>query len=132
MKKKLVKIRKYKYFRSKNYIEYESNSSNRNKALPVEEYLNKIAPYLKGIINNLKKSDAWKIQLTIANNSIFSIDNDEQRLMHSKSGSIEIMINDEADEVIKQLSDSLKNRYQNNFESIKGSEFVFDYVQLLY
>ena len=52
--------------------------------------------------------------------------------MHSKSGSIEIMINDEADEVIKQLSDSLKNRYQNNFESIKGSEFVFDYVQLLY
>ena len=42
------------------------------------------------------------------------------------------MINDEADEVIKQLSDSLKNRYQNNFESIKGSEFVFDYVQLLY
>ena len=132
MKKKLVKIRKYKYFRSKNYIEYESNSSNRNKALPVEEYLNKIAPYLKGIINNLKKSNAWKIQLTIANNSIFSIDNDEQRLMHSKSGSIEIMINDEADEVIKQLSDSLKNRYQNNFESIKGSEFVFDYVQLLY
>ena len=132
MKKKLVKIRKYKYFRSKNYIEYESNSSNRNKALPVEEYLNKIAPYLKGIINNLKKSDAWKIQLTIANNSIFSIDNDEQRLMHSKSGSIEIMINDEADEVIKELSDSLKNRYQNNFESIKGSEFVFDYVQLLY
>ena len=52
--------------------------------------------------------------------------------MHSKSGSIEIMINDEADEVIKQLSDSLKNRYQNNFESIKGSEFVFDYVLLLY
>ena len=132
MKKKLVKTRKYKYFRSKSYIEYESNSSNRNKALPVEEYLNKIAPYLKGIINNLKKSDAWKIQLTIANNSIFSIDNDEQRLMHSKSGSIEIMINYEADEVIKQLSDSLKNRYQNNFESIKGSEFVFDYVQLLY
>ena len=132
MKKKLVKTRKYKYFRSKNYIEYESNSSNRNKALPVEEYLNKISPYLKDIINNLKKSDAWKIQLTIANNFIFSIDNDEQRLMHSKSGSIEIMINDEADEVIKQLSDSLKNRYQNNFESIKGSEFVFDYVQLLY
>ena len=51
MKKKLVKTRKYKYFRSKSYIEYESNSSNRNKALPVEEYLNKIAPYLKGIIN---------------------------------------------------------------------------------
>ena len=42
------------------------------------------------------------------------------------------MINDEADEVIKELFDSLKNRKQNNFESIKGSEFVFDYVHLLY
>ena len=52
--------------------------------------------------------------------------------MHSKSDNIEIMINDEADEVIKELFDSLKNRYQNNLESMKGSEFVFDYVQLLY
>ena len=41
------------------------------------------------------------------------------------------MINDEADEVIKELFDSLKNRYQNNLESMKGSEFVFDYVQSL-
>ena len=42
------------------------------------------------------------------------------------------MINDEADEVIKELFDSLKNRYQNNLESMKGSEFAFDYVHLLY
>ena len=42
------------------------------------------------------------------------------------------MINDEADEVIKELFDSLKNRYQNNLESMKGSQFVFHYVQLLY
>ena len=41
------------------------------------------------------------------------------------------MIIDEADEVIKNLFDSLKNRYQNNLEPMKGSEFVFDYVQLL-
>ena len=48
--------------------------------------------------------------------------------MHSKGNNIEIMINDGADEVIKEFCDSLKNRYQNNLESIKGSEFVFDYV----
>ena len=48
--------------------------------------------------------------------------------MHSKSDSIEIMISDEADEVIKELFDSLKNRYQNNLESMKDSEFVCDYV----
>ena len=41
--------------------------------------------------------------------------------MHSKSDNIEIVINDEEDEVIKELFDSLKNRYQNNLELRKGS-----------
>ena len=36
-----------------NYIAYESNDDS-NKTLSVEEYLNKIRPYLKDIINNLK------------------------------------------------------------------------------
>ena len=35
-------------------------------------------------------------------------------------------------QVIEELFDSLKNRYQNNLESVKGREFVFDYAQLLY
>ena len=43
-------------FWSNNYIEYESNG-HRSKTLSVEEYLNKVRPYLKDIINNLKKSD---------------------------------------------------------------------------
>ena len=42
------------------------------------------------------------------------------------------MINDELDEVIKELFYSLKNRYQNNLGSMKGSELVFDYVHVLY
>ena len=105
---------------------------NRNKTLSVKEYLNKISSYLKDIINNLKKFDTWKIQLKIVNNFISSIHNDEECVMHSKSDNIEIMINDEADEVIKELFNSLKNRYQNNLESLKGSEIAFDYVQLLY
>ena len=50
--------------------------------------------------------------------------------MHSKLDNIEIGINNEADEIVKELS--LKNRYQNNLESMKGSEFIFDYVQLKY
>ena len=40
------------------------------------------------------------------------------------------MINDEVDEVIKELR--YQNRYQSNFESMKGSEVVFDYVHYLY
>ena len=52
--------------------------------------------------------------------------------MYSKSDITEIMINDEADGVIKELFDSLKNRYQNDSESKKGRKFVLDYVHLLY
>ena len=118
-------------FWSNNYIEYESNGD-RNKTLSLEEYLNKIRPYLKHIINNLKKSDTWKIQLTIANNFISSRDNDKEHVMHSKSDNIEIMINDEVDKVIKELFDSLKHRYQNNLKPMEGSKFVFNYDHLLY
>ena len=50
--------------------------------------------------------------------------------MHSKSDNVEIMIHDEVDKVIKEPFHSLKSRYQNNLESMKGSVFVFDYVQL--
>ena len=48
--------------------------------------------------------------------------------MHSKSDNKEIMINDEVDKVIKELFDSLKNRYQNNLEPVKGNEFIFNCV----
>ena len=64
------------HFWSNNYIEFENNGD-RNKTLSVEEYFIKMSPYLKGIINNLKITDTWKIQLTIANSFISSIDNDE-------------------------------------------------------
>ena len=52
--------------------------------------------------------------------------------MHLKSDNIEILINDKADKAIKELFDSMTNRYQNNLESMKGNNFVFNYVQLLY
>ena len=100
--------------------------------LSAQEYLNKIRPYLKDIINNFKKLDWWKIQLTIANNFISSIDNNEECVMHSKSDNIEIMINDKVDEVIKELFGLLKNRFPNKLELMKSSKFVFDYIHLVY
>ena len=43
------------------------------------------------------------------------------------------MISDESDEVIEELFNLFKNRYQNSLpKSMRDSEFVFDYVQLLY
>ena len=85
-------------------------------------------------MNNLKKSDMWKIPLTVTISFIsFKDNNDEERVMHSKSDNIEIMINDKAVEVIGELFKSSRKRYQNNLEkSMKCSEFVFNYVHLLY
>ena len=52
--------------------------------------------------------------------------------MHSKCDNIEIIINGEPDKVTKEIFDSLKNRYENSLELVKGSESVFDYVYLLH
>ena len=62
-------------------------------------------PYLKDIINNLKKSETFKLGLTIAINFISSIDNNKEHVMHSKSDDMEIMINDEANEFVKKNFD---------------------------
>ena len=126
-----------------NYIEYKSNG-HKNRILSVEEYLDKSRPYLRDIINDLKQSETWKIQLTVTIYFISSKDDnddddddddeddedddDEERVMHSKSDNIKIMISYEADEVIKKLFDPLKNRYQNNLQSMRGREYFFDYV----
>ena len=62
---------------SNNYVQYKSNSD-KNRILSVEEYLDKIKPYLKDIINDLRKSDERKIQLTIIINFIFSNDDKDE------------------------------------------------------
>ena len=48
--------------------------------------------------------------------------------MYPKSDNIEVMINDEADDGMKVLSDSLKNRNKNNLESMEElSSIMFVY-----
>ena len=119
-------------FWSKNYIEYESNSD-RNKVLSVEEYLNKIRPYLENIIQDLKNPDSQEIQLTIAINFISSKDNDEEGVMHSKGGKIELMIYEKADDIIEKIFESLLSQYKIGVATlIKGSDFIFDCVYFLY
>ena len=71
--------------------------------------------------------------LTKAINFISSKDDDEDFVMHSKSKNKEIMIHDNADEVVEEHLELILNRNQNNLEtSVKGTEFVLDYVHLLY
>ena len=74
-------------FCNNNCIEYESNGD-KNNNLSLDQYLNKIKPYLKEIIIDLKSSDTWKIQLTIAINFISSKDTEGEHAMYPTSDNI--------------------------------------------
>ena len=53
--------------------------------------------------------------------------------MHWKSDKIEFMIYDNADEVVEELFELRLNRYHIGLEtSMRGSDFIFDYVHILY
>ena len=53
--------------------------------------------------------------------------------IHTKIYVIEIMIDNETDEIIEKLFESHLQRYQKDLEEkMRGSEFVFDSVDLLY
>ena len=60
-------------------------------------------------------------------------DSDETRIMHTVSDYIEIMMSSETDGIIEDLFGSLLQKYQKDLEeSMHGSHFVFDSVNLLY
>ena len=69
----------------------------------------------------------------MAINFISSKDSDKTHTKDRKSHNIEIMMGNEIDEIIEELFESLLQKYQERLEeSMKGSEFVFDSVDLLY
>ena len=115
-----------------NYIEYESRG-NKDKNLSLEYYLSIITPYLRDMIDNHKAHREWKIQLIMQINFISSLDTNEFRTMHTKSDNIEIMMGAETNDIIKELFESFLRRYQEGLETkMKGGEFVFESVDLLY
>ena len=58
-----------------------------------------------------------KAQITIAIKFISYRDIDVQRKMYSKSGNIEVMVYDKADEVIEEIFESFLSRYQIRLET---------------
>ena len=114
-----------------NYIQYESKG---DKILMIKEYLGLIEPYLVGMINDYKSKGEWKIQLTAEINfTSLKPDSNETRIMHMKSDNTKIMTGSDINEVIEELFKSLLQRYQEGLqEKLRGSEFEFDGVNLLY
>ena len=87
--------------------------------------MDKIKPYLRDIINNLQKSDTWKIQLTIAINFISSKDVDEEHVRHSKSDNVEFMLYNDVNEVFNELFESLLSRYKIALETSMRGVILF-------
>ena len=66
-------------------------------------------------------------------NFICSKDSDETGDMHTKSDNIGIIMSSETNDIIEELCESLLQKYQERSEeSMRGSEFIFDSVDLLY
>ena len=52
--------------------------------------------------------------------------------MHTKSYNIYILMDNETDDIIKELSKSFLQKYQEGLEeSLRGSEFIIDSINLL-
>ena len=82
--------------------------------------------------NDRKTQGEWKIQLTMAIEFLYFKDNNETRTIHSKNDNKEIMISNEIDEIIQEIFDFLLEKFLKNLEeSTKGTDFVFDSVDLL-
>ena len=66
-------------------------------------------------------------------NFISSKDCRETRTVHTNSRNIEIMMGSETNDIIEELSEYFLQNYQERLEeSMKGSEFIFDSVDLMY
>ena len=53
--------------------------------------------------------------------------------MHSRGNNIKFTSYNDANEVADELFDSLRSRYKENLQtSMRGSDFTFDLVQLMY
>ena len=116
---------------NKNYAQYESKG---DKILSLKEYLNLTEKYLRELLEEYKQKGEWKVQLTIEVNFIsLKPGSDETRIMYTRSDNIETMFDDDNDDIIEQLFESLLQKYEEHLQNkMRGSEFEFDGVNFLY
>ena len=100
--------------------------------LALYEYFNVIKPYLKDMIDDYKSKGEWKTQLQMRMIFVSFIDKNETRNMYTKSDNITIMSGTEPEDVINELFNTFRKRYQEELETkMKGSSFIFEHIDLL-
>ena len=109
---------------------YESRGDKDSK-LAIYEYFDIIRPYLRDMIHNQARGE-WKIQRTMQIIFVSFIDANKTRVMHTKSDNITIMSGIETDDVIHELFNTFRRRYQEGLQTkMKGSSFTFERIDLL-
>ena len=85
------------------------------------------------MINDFQESVTWKIQLIIAINFISSKDGEEKRVIHLKSDKSQFKCYNDINEAVDELFKTLRSGNKDNLEKLmRGSELIFDLVQLVY
>ena len=110
------------------YKLYESRGD-KDKISSVEQYLVKIKPYLRDLINDHKTTESgeWKIQLDMHAIFVSSKGTGETRNINILSDNEKIMGGYELDDIINNLFISLKNNYQTEEQIMReGSDFNFE------
>ena len=84
------------------------------------------------MIDDHKAKGEWKIQLTMRIIFVSFTDANETREMHTKSDNITIMSGIETDDVINELFNTFRRRYQEGLQTkMKGSSYIFERIDLL-
>ena len=95
------------------------------------EYFEKIEPGLIDLINK-HKNDNWKIQLTMK--IIFTPieDFNDKRALYVKTKNVEMLMGSDTNEIVKELFESIIQKYQELMEySTKSSGLILEGVELM-
>ena len=115
--------RSYKYYESR---------GDKEKRLSVKQYLNKIRSHLYDLIHDHRIARrVWKIQISVRANFISSKDTGETRTVYVWSDNVSIMRGSDINDIIKEIFRSFLGNYQEELKIIKGSDFVFESVEVM-
>ena len=93
------------------YVLYESKGDKDFK-LSIDEYFDIIRHYLKDLIDDHKSKGEWKIQLSMQIIFVSFTYANETREIHTKSDNITIVRGVETEDIINDLFNTFRKRYQ--------------------
>ena len=92
-----------------NYVLCETKG-NEDGLLYIHEYLDKIRPCLRDLIDFYNTKGEWKVQLSMSITFVSYINPDQVQLMHSKSDNVETMHGMDTDDTIQELYLRFRNK----------------------